>query len=323
MKHMSWRYRGTVLMLVAAAGLSACSTEEPFVEDLVGRVGLPGQSRYLAVSGDRAYVGNSLVDEVSIVDISRPERPVLVGGLSPTPNMALAATSDLLLAGGFGTLGIHDVSDESAIRQLSSINTPAGALGVAVSGGTAYVAEQNTGLKIVDLADPGNPVLRATLGLGSPAFDVALSGTLLYVAAGSHLVAVDVSDPASPVVLDSLPMPPLVSAYDVAVAGTTVYVASLDDGLQVIDATDPADLKLLSALPSTDNSLGVAAVGNRVYLADASAGLQVIDVTVPSSPVRLARISVPGGAFQVAINGGHAVVASGAAGLQIFDISGL
>ena len=68
---------------------------------------------------------------------------------------------------------------------------------VAVVGNTAYVADRNQGLRVVDVSTPTQP---AQVGFYAPlgyARDVAVAGGYAYVAADSQgLQVIDVSNPA-------------------------------------------------------------------------------------------------------------------------------
>jgi hypothetical protein len=120
------------------------------------------------------------------------------------------------------------------------VDTPGDALGVAVSGTHAYVADGSSGLQVIDIANPQNPQIVGSVNAPDAAMGVAVSGTHAYVAAyGSGLQVIDISDPFSPQVVGSVDTPG--DALWVAVSGTHVYVADGSSGLQVLQAQcDPS-----------------------------------------------------------------------------------
>ncbi len=68
------------------------------------------------------------------------------------------------------------------------------AVGVAVAGGRAYLADSEAGIAIFDVSDPFHPVRRAQMSTPDFAYGVAAAGSYAYVSVfGSGLVVVDVS----------------------------------------------------------------------------------------------------------------------------------
>ena len=94
---------------------------------------------------------------------------------------------------------------------------------VAVAGDYAYVANRSTGLRVVDISDPANPVEVGFCDTGFNAWGVAVAGDYAYVANSvAGLRVVDVSDPSNPVEVgfdDNLG-----NANDVSVVGNIAYV---------------------------------------------------------------------------------------------------
>jgi hypothetical protein len=99
-----------------------------------------------------------------------------------------------------------------------------------------------------------------------------------------------------------------------------------DDGLQVIDVTNPTSAPTLSQTDTSDWARGVVVVGGHAYVANDASGLEVIDVTDPATPFVVGTIDTPGRAFRVALAGDHAYLAcwgsTGISGyLQVVDVS--
>jgi len=108
-------------------------------------------------------------------------------------------------------------------------------------------------------------------------------------------------------------------AFEVAVSGGLAYVAGVN-GLQVIDASNPAAPVVVGSVATPGRALEVAVSGGLAYVA-AVGGLQVIDVSNPAAPVIVGSVATPAAAG-VAVSGGLAYVVGGAySGLQIIDVS--
>ncbi len=98
------------------------------------------------------------------------------------------AASCALIIGGPG--GIAAGQCDPAI--FGSVDTPGIPGGVAVSGTLAYVADNTSGLQVVDVSNPTAPVILGSVVTPGFARDVAISGTLAYVAdLGSGLLEAD------------------------------------------------------------------------------------------------------------------------------------
>ena len=173
-------------------------------------------------------------------------------------------------------------------HKLGSYDTPDYARGVAISGTTAYVADDEMGLQIIDVSDPENPSLFGSYNTPGYAKGVAIYGTTAYVADRYSLQIIDVSDPENPSLLGSYNTPGY--ARGVAISGTTAYVADGYSGLQIIDVSDPENPSLLGSYDTPDRARGVAISGTTAYVADENSGLQIIDISEPENPYLLYTI---------------------------------
>lgn len=145
----------------------------------------------------------------------------------------------LALLLGFGSLGFAPMALAELLDdpiELGFLDTPGSANSVAVVGTRAYVADELSGLRVIDVANPAVPVEIGFLDTPGNARGVAVVGTLAYVAdAFEGLRVIDVSNPAAPVELGFLDTPNFASG--VAVVGTRAYLAdSQSSGLRVIDS---------------------------------------------------------------------------------------
>ena len=103
---------------------------------------------------------------------------------------------------------------------------------------------------------------------------VAVSGSYAYVADYySGLQVVDITTPASPVIVGSVDTPD--RANDVSVSGGYAYVADWASGLQVIDITTPASPVIVGSVAMPDYANGVAIASTGVCVADQDSGLQI------------------------------------------------
>ena len=164
--------------------------------------------------------------------------------------------------------------DSLNVRFVGSYDTPGRAYGVYVSGGYAYVADWNAGLRVIDVSDPENPVEIGYYDTPGYAHGVYISGSYAYVADGDWgLRVIDVSDPSNPEEVGYYDTPGF--ALGVYVSGGYAYVADVWAGLRVINVSDPSNLEEVGYYDTPDWAYGVYVSGDYAYVADWDAGLQI------------------------------------------------
>jgi len=209
----------------------------------------------------------------------------------------------------------------NAASVMGSVTTPGEATGIAVSGTTAYMANGEAGLQVMDISDPSAPTIIGSVDTPGNATGVAVSGTTAYVSDGfAGLQIIDISNSSAPIIIGSADTPDL--AYAVALSGTKAYVADRDAGLQVVDISNPRAPVIIGSVDTPGMAFGVTISGSMAYVSDGWSGLQVIDISTPAAPRLIAAIDTPGSAWaDAAFSGTIAYVPDAQAGLQVIDIS--
>ncbi len=162
--------------------------------------------------------------------------------------------------------------------------------------------------------------LRIVGALNTPPniLDVAVLGNRAYVAGEGGLWVVDVSNPASPSLLGSVPAPGNNSFQAVVVAGDYAYIA--DFGLRVIDVSNPSSPQIVGSYNNdSTGTRGIAVSGARAYLA-ANNGLIVVDVSNPTAPTTISKLPLPAGGTDVVVAGNYAYVTV-TDGMYVVDVS--
>ena len=206
---------------------------------------------------------------------------------------------------------------------LARTNDGGFALGLAVAGHYAYLANGYDGLRVYDISDITHPV---NVGYYSDfswdATAVALTGSIAFVASDT-LYVLDVSSPAQPVTVSKAPGS--YYTYGVAVAGKVVYVAANADGLMTYiydnGFTNLAGPTGRGHIDNGGRARGVAVSGNFAYLANDTDGLRIYNVANPANPVNISHINSGGQARGVAVSGNFAYLANNDDGLRIYNIS--
>jgi hypothetical protein len=122
--------------------------------------------------------------------------------------------------------------------RVGGYDTSGSALGMAVSGNYAYVADGGAGLQVIDVSNPANPQRVGGYDTSGEARGVAVSGNYAYVTdLYAGLQVIDVSSPANPRRVGGNSG---FGASDVVVAGTNVFVAAYFGGFVILDLFRPS-----------------------------------------------------------------------------------
>lgn len=187
--------------------------EDPGELELVNQIG--GLVRTVTVANNIAFVG--VGPRLVAIDVSDPAQPQWLSQSAILPGLVkkiIVADKIAYLAVSGSGLWLFDVSDPQALRPLGHTSTAADAANLWLDGTIVYVIDGlgatlpgsvPSFLSVVDVSDSAAPVEIATLILPDVASDLVLNGTTLYIKIYNNyvdgqksLVAVDVSDPASP-----------------------------------------------------------------------------------------------------------------------------
>jgi len=177
---------------------------------------------------------------------------------------------------------------------------------VLLRGSLAYVA---IGPRVViyDVSQPASPRRTgATEVLPEVVRGMALDGSRLVLGLdGSYrrwLAVLDVADPAEPEVRSLMEVDEV--ARGIVAARGYAYLLTEMGGLQVVDLTDPAVIRLGAQVPlevDVDDSLALA--GDTLFAATRSSGLVAFSLDDPAKPRRVGAFRRAGGGQDVAIDG--------------------
>jgi hypothetical protein len=194
---------------------------------------------------------------------------------------------------------------------------PGQAQDVAISGNYAYVANYQNGLQVFSIADPRHPSLASGLSLSEGNSNaVAVHGSFAYLAAGSSLVVVDVSNPASPQKGTVLALGTAGWSAEVDPTGTYLFVGAGATLLRYSLAV-PANPVPSGSYPAPGNIFGLAANATHVFLA-AETRMQVLN----AASMGFVDEVVTSRAQDVALSGSKAYVADeSASSLRVIDVA--
>jgi hypothetical protein len=189
-------------------------------------------------------------------------------------------------------------------------------------------------LYIADITDIKNPVEIGSVQIPGIGRRIEQKGTVLLLACTEGgLATVDVSDPTSPKLLDSLLFDTPQKAgevFDVILYGDYAYVADYRTGLYIVDIKDPANLAVKASFTDFENQddpypYDLFISGTYLYLSCEHDGLYIFDITNPLQISVQSHFrgpeSVGNQFFQSYREGNILYIAGGVAGLVIVDVT--
>ena len=110
------------------------------------------------------------------------------------------------------------------------------------------------------------------------------------------------------------------NAYGVEVSGDYSYIADRENGLVVIDISDPENPYKVGGC-DTNDAIQVAVNNGYAYIADGNHGLVVVNISDPENPHYAGGYDTDGMAWGVAVDGSYAYIADDDKGLVVVDVS--
>ena len=269
---------GQVVILDPAAG----------ADGVVGTYAPLREGRRVLADDEYLYMADA-VDGLKVLWRAAPDRPVQIYGEAGRPAYDLWLEGDHLFLVGADGFRILDISSRFRPLEIAHLSLPGTPQGIAVANGYAYIALGEEGVATANVENLASPRLVQRIPLGSPARDVLVDDTTLYVAGDESGLAIIDLEEGTLRDVQLLPGP----ALDLAQRSRALYIAGGEAGLIAVDITRPNEPVLAGVLPAEPgqrvNSVTVS--GKRAYLTDGE-GVIVADVSFPRRMGRLTRVPV-------------------------------
>jgi hypothetical protein len=285
--------------------------------------------------GNRAVLSWTAATDAAWVTLS------VAGGETPG-ELCLMTDSNCTGAERVATVTVtaEDLTDELVTIDVTQPST-ASALLVSLSEWEAYCLGEES--EAISVENPGNDVsitwtvdsdedwltLSATSGSTPGSFTITAdanqtneprTGTVTVTADGAadSPWQITVDQPAVIALTGSCVTPGY--GRDVYVLGDYAYVADGDEGLRIIDVSDPSSPTPAGNCDTQDDARGVFVLGGYAFVADGSGGLQIVDVSDPENPTPAGNCDTEDYALAVFVSGDYAYVGD-EMGLGIIDVS--
>ncbi len=261
-----------------ADGLLTVDISDPAIPVIVATNRMGYTVYWLDISGDYLYAADN---GVSVFSLSDPAAPSFLNRVSYNSSQIrdLRVHSNFVYCADFDRLStnrlrILDISNPASPRHVFGTNISDIAKGIDVRGNYAYLAAGTNGLLIFDIITKTNAVLRASYARATDpnAGAVSVSGDYAYVLDNKDVLQIiNISN------LDDLRCTVLdlgaIGAERLRVQEPYVYIAfnnwgSGQNGLWVVDVSDPDNPVAVTNYPTSGFGHGVDIQGGYVYLAD-------------------------------------------------------
>lgn len=288
-------------------GLQAMDIADATAPSLLGYLDLPAYPMDIVTAGDWAYVAlqDSGLLAVSLADPANPVRGMRLELNGDDGRCIAFYDATTLVVGGYNRVYTVDIGTPGAPAILGSVVAAASYWieDVAVQGDRAYVACDNYGLQIVNLANLGSPALMGNIDIFSfPCNSVAVKGDYAFVHEDydeDELLVVDVSNPNSPSQVTRMNVPDGLSGGHLHLSDDTLWYAASWSGVWLIDISNPALPAFLGGAPTLSSPRIAIPRGEYIYAADGNAGLTILPRQCGQTPVALAAFALEAGAGTV------------------------
>ena len=153
---------------------------------------------------------------------------------------------------------------------------------------------------VVNVTTPSSPSLVGSLNLGNVGYEVWVSGTKAYVAAGTNsqeLQVVDLTTPATPTIVGSYNVSGNTDAITIAGLGNTVFLGRATN-IYLLDVTTPTAPTLISTFAGAgtvnDIALNFGSADTYVYFVTANSNkeFELFDISTPATPVSVGNLNL-------------------------------
>ena len=325
---------GSAQIVVQSAGVNATNANGfayGFANgNKISLLGSTGGSAYgVNVQGNYAYVGEGrnllvLTNSSSLSKVGQIVLPGLVEGIDFFGQYAYVAD-------GEGGVQVVDISNPNLplIRGFYFSTNYTYATSIKISSGRAYVSDGLAGLDILDLGNPSMPTLLSSTQLGGAfAQDVVVkastNGVFAYVATGSGVQVVDVSQPLSPVLRGQVSIG---TVYSIAISGNCIYAATFSgyNDLKIVDISNADAPAVIGYAPSIPNTISLAAANNMLYAVSMNDGFGFYAFSISGGTLSVAgnlpHLNLYTPRSKMIVSGNQVYVADGENGLEIVNVS--
>jgi hypothetical protein len=311
---------GYLYVTVGASGLLIFSLANAGSPTSVGYYDALSNAQTIFIQNGRAYIANQTT--MVILSLADPIAPTLLGNYIPAewPVMQAMADGDVAyVANSQGGLRVVDVTNAATPVEVGVHDLFGGPYGIEVENGFAYMLDYLEGLHVLDLTDGSTPTV---VGFYGPQYanDFKVRGDVAYLVDDTNLIILDVTDSTAPTL--TVQHPVSLSAQTLDVDGNYAYIAASENGLRVVDVSNPQAPLNVGELVFPSAVGHVAVANGFAYVADQFANnVYIVDVSNPVTPTLMATYPLMDKAYGLDVAGNYLYVAQNGLGLHVIDVT--
>ncbi len=321
---LSYSGNGNIFLVGSGAGVIVLDASDPAnpQEKALVRARALVDASYFDAFTSRLYLA-AYFSGIEIWDVAGWENPQRLARIPTTsyPRGGVFASGNYVYAITVADgVYVYNTSDMGNITQEGHAAIPSSQMvwNSAMEGTNIYCAASNGGCKIVDVSDPANPQIKATVsGIST---GVCVKDNLLYMVSYNYgLKIYDVSNLSNIQQIGQLPITGF--PYRVSVKGDYVYVANSTSnaggGMQIIDVSDPALPVLVSSYSGYADFVSVGE--NVATITGGGRPLSILDVSDVTNPQLITDYKLALSVNEICVSGNLAY--TGSNGFRVFDVS--
>ncbi len=285
-----------------------------------------GYAYEVFLDGNFAYVADG--SNLQIMDITDFNNPVEVGQFfdenSAFSHVFVNNGFAYLTESGFG-LRIVDVTDPTnPVERGNLTGLPGGFEDIYANNEYVFISHGGAGLSIVDVYYPDYPQLSLLYQEVGDVFDAEMIGNTLYLACGTHLQIIDLSNPYEPEPIANYTRTTSFY-YSLAVSEEYIYAVSLGEGFDIIDiVTDITTPAKVGQYFTYLDPVYISVEGDFIYLLDGTFGFSLFDAFSIAHPKLIATFDAFAGVTEsFTVRNGYIFVTTGLNGTHILTTSPL
>jgi len=232
--------------------------------------------------------GETDLDRVTIVSVADSTRPRLIGSAG-RPGWgegiwASGLAQAVFVGANFAGLQVYDTRNTSAPVRDTFVLDADMAVDICIDDGKAYVANEQSGLKILDVSDPRKPTTLGSIdsSVGPYTTSVVARDSFAYIESyRPKFRTVDVTNPSNPVSAGTCELFGWPGAM--VLRDSFVYVAEARR-FQIVNVTRPREPVLVGSCVSGDGQYFKVVLQETLAYVAGGGPLQVISIAEPSSP---------------------------------------
>jgi len=197
-------------------------------------------------------------------------------------------------------------------------------------GNYAFCIEGSSGLDIIDIQDPTNPIKVSNFYFNKKVFRLAVKDNYVYVTSVEGLYVINIANPASPFLAESWKSDQKVG--DVFIKNQYSYIANEENGLTILNISDPTTISQVGNYNTSGRANSVFVEGNYAYLIcskvvfdsgslEEHCSLFIIDISSPTEPLLISHYDELTNARDIFIKNNYAYISDYELGLRVVDIS--